>query len=180
MIGRIEIGFNRNKIFLMIFGSLVFIVGGAWLFFWTPTPLAGPSIFRNPAFIKIIGGLCVVFFGYTLFLYLQKLKDKTPALIVDNTGITDNSSGLAVGHIPWGDIIEIKTRRVFNQKFLMVIVRNPQDYISRQKSRVRKKLMQQNHRFYGSPISITANVLQTGFDEVENLLTKKFAEQKQA
>jgi hypothetical protein len=65
-----------------------------------------------------------------------------------------------------------------NQRFLMFIVKNPQGYIDRETNLIKRKAMQMNFNSYGSPISISANALDTDFDRLHELLNSKFDEKK--
>lgn len=44
-------------------------------------------------------------FGFVFCILLKQIFSRKPALIIDDTGITDHSSPESVGHIPWADII---------------------------------------------------------------------------
>lgn len=74
---KIEIPFNKNKIYRHIAGSLIFIIAGIWIFF-------NPNFFydinieflRNPIVIKSIGAAGVLFFGLTGIVGIKKLFDK--------------------------------------------------------------------------------------------------------
>jgi hypothetical protein len=111
-------------------------------------------------------------------LFIKKLPDNKPGLIINSEGIIDNSSGVSAGLVLWKDIIEITTSNVMNQKFLMFIVKNPEEYINRQNGIVKRKAMEMNYRSYGSPISISANTLDTNFEELYELLQRKFNKNK--
>jgi len=65
-----------------------------------------------------------------------------------------------------------------NQKFLIFIVRNPQDYLDRVANPLKRNVMKMNYKTYGSPISISSNALQTNFDDLYKLLIKKMNEYK--
>ena len=93
-------------------------------------------------------------------------------------GIIDNSSGVSAGVVLWSDIEEIKISKVMSQKFLMFIVKNPQDYIDKVTNPLKKKTVEMNYKSFGSPISISANSLQTNFDSLYKLLTEKMEEYK--
>ena len=60
----------------------------------------------------------------------------------------------------------------------MLIVNNPEQYISRQTNVIKRKAMQINFKRFGSPISISANGLQCKFEDLQNIFEKKFAEVK--
>jgi len=171
---QIEIPLSKQKMYLMLFGSIIFVVIGTWLV--VNPPKSNHPIFGNPMVILISGISAIIFFGYTAFILLKKLPDNKPGLIINSEGIIDNSSGVSAGIVLWTDIIEISTANVMNQKFLMFIVKNPEEYINRQNGIVKRKAMEINYKTYGSPISISANTLDTNFEELYKLLKIKFKE----
>ena len=173
---QIEIPLSKQKLYLMLFGSIVFVCIGTW-FVVNPPKINNP-IFDNPMLILISGISAIIFFGYIAFTIFKKLPDNKPGLIINSEGIIDNSSGVSAGIISWKDIIEITTLNVMNQKFIMFIVKNPEEYIKRQNGVVKRKAMEMNYRNYGSPISISANTLDTNFEELYELLQRKFKENK--
>jgi hypothetical protein len=170
--GQIEIPLSKGKLILAFIGSIVFVALGIWLSLSPPQFENG--FFSQPAFIVASGIAAILFFGLCAFLILKKLRDNRAGLVIDKTGITDNASGISAGHIPWTDITEIKMARVLNQKFVMVIVRNPDEYINRQGNKLKRKAAEFNFKSYGSPISISANSLKYDFEELQKVLLKQF------
>ena len=59
-------------------------------------------------------------------------------------------------------------------------VKNPQEYIGRQKSLLKRKGMELNYKMYGTPISITANGLKMPFEELFTLVSVKFQDTRTA
>ena len=171
---QIEIPLSKQKLYLMLFGSIIFVGIGTWLV--VNPPKSNHPIFGNPMIILISGISAIVFFGYIAFTLFKKLPDNKPGLIINSEGIIDNSSGVSAGIVLWKDIIEISTSTVMNQQFLMFIVKNPEEYINRQNGIVKRKAMEMNYRTYGSPISISANTLDTNFEELYELLQRKLNE----
>jgi hypothetical protein len=170
----LEIPLNKKKLTLMFLGSLVFVVIGCWFIIRPP---AIENVFLgDPVIIRLVGILSVLFFGFCAFTLVKKLPDKRPGLIIDNQGITDNSSGVSVGLILWEDVLEIKMTTVHKSRFIMIIVRNPEEYVNRQTHLLKRKAMALNHRSYGSPISISANGLNTNFDELYGIIRKQFTD----
>ncbi|MGZ5190425.1 MAG: STM3941 family protein [Flavisolibacter sp.] len=74
------------------------------------------------------------------------LPDNKPGLIIDDTGLVDNSGGLSAGDILLSDIEEISVMQIQKQKMIMIYVINPQDYIDRQTSFLKRKGMQLNYK----------------------------------
>ncbi len=60
----------------------------------------------------------------------------------------------------------------------MLQVNNPQEYIDKQTSWIKRKSMTLNYKMYGTPICISATGLNIPFHELYTLVTEKFDEQK--
>src|SRR5690606_36144927 len=170
----IIIPLSKNKILLIFLGSLVFVVFGIWF-------LNDPEIFANSSyrprsseFIQIIGIIAVVFFGICGIFAFKTLLDKKEGLIINKSGITDNSSGISVGLVKWNDIIGRGIAQVHSQKFIMIEVSNPEHYINLKKNRIGKMAMKANYDKFGSPISISANSLKTNFEELREIIEKQY------
>lgn len=85
----------------------------------------------------------------------------------------DNSSGVSGGEILWVDIENIKVIEIHRQKIILVLVKNPQEYIDKQSKSFKRKLMKLNYDMYGTPLSIASNGLKISFDELFAILTSK-------
>ena len=107
------------------------------------------------------------------FFIAKKLGDNSLGLIISNKGIFDNSSGVSAGQILWSDIENISVIKIHRQRLIMLQVTNPQEYIDKQTSSFKRKIMQLNFKIYGTPLSITSNGLKISFDELLSTLTDK-------
>jgi hypothetical protein len=173
---QIEIPLSKTKMTMTFLGSLAFVGLGLW--FLINPPKSNHWLFGNPTLIFVAGLASVLFFGLVAIIIFRKFSDKKAGLIISRLGITDNSSGVSAGLIPWTDIQEIKVSQVMNQKFLMFIVSNPQDYLNTVTNPLKRNAMKMNYKTYGSPISISSNALQTNFDDLQRLLVQKMNEYK--
>lgn len=169
--GRIEIPLSKKKIILMLVGSIAFVMIGLWFVIAPPT-ISNP-FFGNPTRLLILGIVAILFFGVLAVFFARKLRDSKPGLVISDLGLTDNSSGVSAGLILWSDIVDLSVIEIQQQKLIMLVVKNPQEYIDRQKSGFKRKLMQMNHNMYGTPLSITSNSLQIKFDELLNILSDR-------
>lgn len=172
----IEIQLSTTKMTLTLFGSLAFVGIGIW-FLIKPPNISNP-IFGNPTLIIAVGLASILFFGFAAVSIFRKLSSKKAGLIISRQGVTDNSSGVSAGLIPWIDIQEISVSQVMSQKILLLIVRNPQEYLDRVRNPIKRTAMKANYKMYGSPISISAKVLDTDFDWLHTLLVEKLNEYK--
>src|SRR5262245_19949122 len=108
---RLLIALSKAKIVLLLMGSGVFVAAG--LFLW-----ANADQFSSPLYVEAVAIAAIGFFGLCGLFALFKLFDTTPGLILDAEGITDNSSAVSAGRIPWSDITGFTITSVQKQRFL--------------------------------------------------------------
>jgi hypothetical protein len=174
---QIVIPLNKLKIILMLLGAVMFVVLGIWFVFYPPN--IENSYWVTPFKMKLAGYASIVFFGTCAVFLIRKMPSDKPGLIIDDTGLTDNSSGLPAGQILWSDIEKVSVNEISGQRIIMLHAKNPQDYIDRQTSLFVRKGMELNNRLYGKPLSLTANGLKISLEDLLALVTKKFEETRQ-
>lgn len=170
---QIEIPLSKIKLTLMLLGSIVFFGTGIGIMVH-PAKIDG-SIFQNPTINFIFGIVTILFFGIAAIFAFKKLNDNSPGLIISDEGVVDNSSGISTGFIPWTDITAIKETKVFNNRMINLVVKNPEEYISRQKSFIKRKIVQSSYNSFGTVISISANGLKCNQSDLKAILDNKFA-----
>jgi hypothetical protein len=171
-----EIQLSKSKITLMLMGSLAFVGIGVW-FVSNPPEIDNPFL-GSPTKIFIVGLASIIVFGVFAFFAFKKLWDKSPGLVISEEGVFDNTSAAGAGLVPWTDILEIKETKIVNQTFINLIVKNPQDYIDRQKNSFKRKLMQMNYDTYGTVIGISSSGLKCNYRELKEMLDKAFSDSK--
>jgi hypothetical protein len=165
---RVEIMLSKTKLVGLLMGSLVFVALGFWFVLRPPHALYQDMFYRSV--LKCIGVISVLIFGFAASIIARRLQYNTPGLIIDDFGITDNSSPLAAGLILWCDIKDISVVENGRHKSIMVEVYNPAKYIDRQYHFLQKKAMQYNLKMYNSPVSITASGLKCNFEQLYSLI----------
>ena len=65
--------------------------------------------------LKAILFIGIIFFGYGSIYFLKRMKTKKEMLIVNSKGITDNTSAISLGFIPWENIENVYKK--VNEKF---------------------------------------------------------------
>ena len=118
----IENPLSKTKMFLMLFGCIVFVVAGV-CFMINPAKYVS-VIFRNSTFIFIAGLLSVLFSGFITYHMVKTLFHTKIGLIINDEGIIDNSSGGSLGMIYWKDI-QKKSCRYFctnTNKILLLFI----------------------------------------------------------
>lgn len=173
----IEIPLSKTKMLLTLCGALLFVVVG--IFFIINPSIFKTSLFADTAMIFVVGIISSLFFGIIAIMILYKFFQKKHGFIINEEGITDYSSGLSLGTISWKDIQEVKIAQVMSQKFLVIIVSNPEEYINKATSPIKRNAMKMNFKTYDSPICISSNALKIKFDDLYRLLNIKIEEYKQ-
>ncbi|MBL4678409.1 MAG: hypothetical protein JKY70_19735 [Mucilaginibacter sp.] len=163
----IEIPLSKTKMGLMLAGSALFVAAGVWF-------VNNPYQFhRSHVLIMATGIAAIVIFGVVALFIVSKLFDARPGFIIDDDGLTDNSSIFAVGFVPWEDVLGFNVVNVASQRFIMVLVSDPDGYIHRQPNALSRRTASTNYRMYGSPIAISANALKTKFDDLYKLMKER-------
>jgi hypothetical protein len=173
---QIEIPMSKLKLILLLIGAIGFVVMGA-LIIYKLQNIDNTSLPKQVLTI-FFGIAAMLFFGYIGFFIIKKLSDKTPGLIISNEGVTDNSSAVSAGFIPWSDVVDITDFRFLHQKFVSIDLKDPQGFIEKQDSVIKRKAMQFNQTTYGAPISISANALQCNHNKLKAMLKSQFKEYK--
>ncbi|MBF9219639.1 STM3941 family protein [Hymenobacter ruricola] len=168
----VSIALSKRKLTYSLLGAFVFMALGLW-FSLRPTDWLGNPFLHTPGWIRAFGLLALTFFGILAFFVLKKMRDPNPGLVVTAEGLVDNASGLVGGLIPWADVAGIRELELMGQKMVMVMLRDPEAYISRQPNPFKRQLMNTNFKSYGSPINISANALEYSYPELLALLTTR-------
>ena len=169
---RVEIPLSKVKIAVIMCGAILFVALGTWIF-W----MAERQQEFSPVQMKVVGASTIVFFGVCVLYMIAKIYDGKPGLIVDATGITDNSSGVSAGLVPWDSIRQIEEKQIKGQRFIAIKVDNPNRYIEKQ-SGLKRILMDMNYKMYETPIYISPNSLRIEYDELWSLLKEKMVKYK--
>lgn len=162
------IGLSKKKILLLVLGSCVFVVLGAWLFLLDPEMIQSLNRFNNSTLIHGTGLASMVFFGACGVFAIKKLFDSKAGLVFNSAGVIDNSSAVSAGLIPWSEIAGAEIFEIHKQKMLIIKVRNPQKYIEHG-GKLRRALNNANYKMCGSPIAITSSSLKIDFSELLSL-----------
>jgi hypothetical protein len=167
------IEFSKTKLLLLIIGSLAFIGIGSWMVSLDVAQIEAQRRFNDPLLVHGIGWVGIVFFGLCGAYGIRKFFDKRPGLIFSSVGITDNSSSVSAGLIPWNEISGFNIHELQKQKMLIVLVKNQNKYIE-VGNVIKRTLNRTNYKMCGSPIAITSNSLKINFDELLELSNEYF------
>lgn len=133
-----------GRLLLVALGALMFVVMGVYLCFGDRS---GPAV---------LGGvLSILFFGVCLLYVLWRLIVRRPAVVLDNTGLYDNASGVSAGHLAWNEISQIMVtfQDRYRRPTLSIQVTDPEALLARL-PQVKRHVMQGNIKLNGAPVNI--------------------------
>jgi len=172
---KIKIYSSKKKSFLLLLGSLLFVIGGIWMFIEAEN-LANYR--RSPIFLKGIGIISVLFFGLGFYLSIKQLVKNKLFLIIDEIGITINPEKNLLEIINWNNIEGFSELKIQSQKMVLIKVNNPDFWINNEKNLIRRKLIQFNFENYGSPFCLSAISMQINHVELMKVLNENLEKYK--
>jgi len=165
----IEIPFSKGKLVKMLIICVVFLALGLWLV--TADLEDDGSLFYNPV-TRAVGGYGSILLGLGgVFVFVRKLLDKGPGVVLSPAGLYDNSSAFTSRLIPWSEVREVYEKTVqasvaSKQHFVALRLADPDAFIALEASAWKRKLMKVNLNSYGSPVHISVNGLAIKHDEL--------------
>lgn len=96
--------------------------------------------------------------GFGTWYFGKRLFGGEPLLLIDETGFVDNSNYAAAGRIDWEDVKEYQVVKSNFQKFLIVLIREPNTYLDKY-SGLQKFLTRSHITRFKTPVVIPLNVL---------------------
>lgn len=168
----IRIKKNLTKIILLLIGSVIF--GVLCLNMFLDPDKYVSFVFRSTLFVKFFGltGSVLTFIGIVLIAF-KNIKNNYGLLITED-GIIDNSSVGSIGLILWKDVKKMRQRKFMSTQFLLIDVRNPNEYLDKAKNKFILSLLKSNLRMYGTPLAISSVALKCNFNELETILNDNY------
>ncbi|WP_096270174.1 STM3941 family protein [Paucisalibacillus globulus] len=113
----------------------------------------------------IIGALGFTFFGLCFVYYVINTFRRKPALIVNQEGITDQSTYIGAGLVRWDEIANIDFVSFSGQTFLGIYTVDP-DLIVDRSSSFKKMLNQMNKGLLDTQVNIPVKILDCSMDDL--------------
>lgn len=175
---QITIPLSKRNVSFMLTIAIMFVLLGLWMLNLDAAEIESHRRYNSPLFVHGAGLATIIFFGAALIAATRKLFDPAPGLVLSEEGLTDNTSLLPAGFVPWSDISGFSIGRIKNQRFLYVLLKDQDAYIDKC-GQSRRALLRANRPIALSPVTITSNSLAIKFDELESIVTKYFAARRQ-
>lgn len=173
---KIEIYSSKKKALLLLIGSLIFIVGGIYMFINAEYFTSYRA--RSPLFIKTIGIASVLFFGIGIYVSIRQLFENQLILIIEKKGVNVNPKKSHTEFIEWKNINGFSELKIQSQKLIIIDVDNSEYWIKKEENGIRKKLMRFNVDNYGSPFNLSANTMQINYAELLAMLNENLNKYK--
>ncbi|MDO4794566.1 MAG: STM3941 family protein [Brachymonas sp.] len=163
------IALSKTKLLLLLLLACLFVAVGVWMVQLDPAEIAARGRYKSPWLAHGAGMGSIVCFGAFALFFVKKLFDTKPGLLLTARGIDENASLLAAGFVPWSDIAGFDVYHMQGQRVLVVMLHDPNKYITASRNPLVRKMRQASTRMCGSPVALSANALQIGFDELHEL-----------
>ncbi len=169
--------FSKIKLIKLVFISAIAAGSGLWFLITQPQI---DAYLLNDVFVKnTLGVLCTAIGLFGFISFTVKIFTKNPAIVIAENGLRDNTSVIAIGFVPWSAMASITAKEIqvsafSKQKFISITVKNPDEFLQKQRNPFARKMMQLNNKHYQSLISISCNGVQNSFDEVYQTITSFF------
>lgn len=141
---------SRIKTAGFVLGALVFVIGG---FFITRS--------AEELFDRVIGLVCVLFFGAVLVSATRSLFQNQVVFALDQTGITDTNRGLVIA---WSEVDEVTIVTVRGIRFLGLALKSPDSILARV-SPMQRRLAGMNEQIGGAHWSFSFAGITPGIDD---------------
>ncbi len=165
---RIEIFTSKKKSVLVLIGSIVFVGLGIW-FFLNADSFTGGRI-RDPFLIRGIGIASVLFFGLGIYAGIKRLIRSELALIIDPIGLNVNPEKSPTEFIKWNEILGFDEINIKGTRILIIMVKDPEVWIEKEKNALKRQVMQFNLNNYNSPFNIAAAGLKITSNKLKEIL----------
>lgn len=103
----------------------------------------------------------VLLFGYAAVFFIKQAVHPKPVLVVNEQGVTDHTSAISLGFIPWQDIKRVYLDRLMNNTFIELEIAQEEKYLSRLNA-LKRKTVAANKAMGHQIVCITLNA--TGTD----------------
>ena len=165
----VEIPYAKGKLRLLVV-LVPFVV--VLLLYWAYHANDVPRI-SSPLRIKLVQlsltsfSFLLLFLGYVM---LRKVLTKQPGLVLLPEGFIDHSTNALTGLVAWADIVGTREIAIGSVPFLVLLLRDPAKYLERPAKPRAHDQLRQNYSQYGSPVVLSALVLECPFPELKALI----------
>lgn len=171
----VEIKLNKKGVFIVLLILFILVCSGIMF-------ISYPSVFTSGLFrsrlLVIIGG---IFCSLSVFLippYIFMILSVKPGLEINNRGLINRSNWTGLGLLSWTDIVRIEKKTVGKGEYILIFLKNSEDYVSRIKNPIKLLNIIQYKIAYNTPVVINPKSLDCTFEELESAIREGFERYK--
>ena len=168
----IKIKLSKKKMYKSIFVLIIFLLICLFLVFFPDTFTS--VLFRSKYLIFLIGISGIIFSILYLYPIINKLYKLNIGLEINENGIINNTEYLNLGLIKWSDINNVRVKEFGKGRYLLLDLRNEEDYLNGLNNTVSKFYAKFNRVQYGTIVHIAHFTLECTYEELERLIIERF------
>lgn len=176
MIKNVKIKLSKKKMYKTMVVLIIFLLISVLFVFYPNT--FNSVIFRSKYLIFLIGISGIIFSILYLYPLIRKLFKLKIGLEINENGIINNTEYLNLGIIKWSDVNNIRVKEFGKGRYLLLDLKNEDDYLNRLNSIVFKFYAKFNKVQYGTIVHITHSTLECTFEELEKLIIECYDSSK--
>lgn len=127
--------------------------------------------------LLILGAISAVICLVSLAGLLRSRREGFVGLFISGQGINDISTGHTYGMVQWKDVYKIKVVEDVEcprYKYIIIKVVNPQTYIDREVSTLKRRSLVLKFHHYGSPVCFSNRALDCTFEELYDTVMRYY------
>lgn len=172
MIKDVKVKLSKKKMYKTIVVLIIFLLICV-LFVFYPNTFTS-VIFRSECLIFLIGISGIIFSVLYLYPLISKLFKLKIGLEINENGIINNTEYLNVGLIKWSDVNSIRVKEFGKGRYLLLDLKNEEEYFNRLNSILFKFYAKFNKVQYGTIVYITHSTLECTFEELEKMIIESY------
>jgi hypothetical protein len=124
--------------------------------------------------LAILLGVLALFAFISFIKSVMEILKKTPAMIISDSGITDQVSNADAGWIGWNNIVSAEKRKKGSSYYLLIFLKDPLELLDRY-SGFRKSAVHLHNKDFGTPLAINTALIDHDVFELINVIEEKTA-----
>jgi hypothetical protein len=162
---------SPGKVAAIVAGSFPVVAVGIWMFSLDETTIVSFRRLNSPELVHGFG-LFIAAMGVLGGLYgVRRFFGDRRGVVFSSTGVTDYTSGISAGMIPWREIVGAEIVKLSTQTVLVIKLKEPRKFLEHQ-SLLRWPFLALNDKICGSPVAISPAALKVSPSELLDLFSQ--------
>lgn len=156
----LRVSFSKPKILKLLMHSSIFLIlGVSLLALWYGVLMDQNNPFAlKGVVLQVCSWLCILFFCFIGYFLVSEYNSAEPGLIIDDNGITDHTSELSAGQIPWSNIETVVCVSAGIRSYCSIFLKDPSEFMDKENFLV-KLFKRMNVKSTGPQVRMLTNKL---------------------